>query len=53
MIKSAVARIVSITELPIQYPAIFLAITDAEWKPYKRWKHEQLCQADFQEEHSE
>lgn len=38
--KAGVARIVSISELPVQYPAMFLTITDAEWKPYKRWKHE-------------
>ncbi|KAB7501462.1 Enhancer of mRNA-decapping protein 4 [Armadillidium nasatum] len=39
-VKAGVARIVSISELPVQYPAMFLTITDAEWKPYKRWKHE-------------
>ncbi|XP_068209049.1 enhancer of mRNA-decapping protein 4 isoform X2 [Palaemon carinicauda] len=38
--SSGSARMVSITELPVQYPALSLAVTDAAWKPYKRWKHD-------------
>nr|XP_027220914.1 enhancer of mRNA-decapping protein 4-like [Penaeus vannamei] len=34
------ARLVSVSELPVQYPALSLAVTDAAWKPYKRWKHD-------------
>ncbi|CAL4182249.1 unnamed protein product, partial [Meganyctiphanes norvegica] len=37
---SGSARLVSVSELPVQYPSLFLAITDAAWKPYKRWKHD-------------
>lgn len=34
------AQLVSVSELPVQYPALFLSITDAAWKAYKRWKHD-------------
>lgn len=34
------AQLVSVSELPVQYPALYLSITDAAWKPYKRWKHD-------------
>ncbi|XP_071512823.1 enhancer of mRNA-decapping protein 4-like isoform X2 [Panulirus ornatus] len=37
---SGIARLVSVSELPVQYPALSLSITDAGWKPYKRWKHD-------------
>lgn len=37
---SGIARLVSVSELPVQYPALSLSITDAAWKPYKRWKHD-------------
>ncbi|KAG7156091.1 Enhancer of mRNA-decapping protein 4-like 1, partial [Homarus americanus] len=35
-----IARLVSVSELPVQYPTLSLSITDAAWKPYKRWKHD-------------
>nr|XP_053645484.1 enhancer of mRNA-decapping protein 4-like [Cherax quadricarinatus] len=35
-----IARLVSVSELPVQYPALSMSITDAAWKPYKRWKHD-------------
>ncbi|KAK7078469.1 enhancer of mRNA decapping 4 [Halocaridina rubra] len=38
--SSGIARMVSVTELPVQYPALSLAVTDAAWKSYKRWKHD-------------
>ncbi|XP_076043914.1 enhancer of mRNA-decapping protein 4 homolog Ge-1 isoform X2 [Oratosquilla oratoria] len=34
------ARVVSVSELAVQYPVISLAISDAQWRPYKRWKHD-------------
>nr|XP_045613217.1 enhancer of mRNA-decapping protein 4-like isoform X2 [Procambarus clarkii] len=35
-----IARLVSVSEFPVQYPALSMSITDAAWKPYKRWKHD-------------
>lgn len=39
------AQLVSVSELPVQYPVLFLSITDAAWKPYKRWKHDHMHDA--------
>lgn len=39
------AQLVSVSELPVQYPALFLSITDAAWKAYKRWKHDHTHEA--------
>ncbi|KAK8395280.1 hypothetical protein O3P69_006175 [Scylla paramamosain] len=39
------AQLVSVSELPVQYPALFLSITDAAWKPYKLWKHDHMHDA--------
>ena len=34
------ARVVSVSELAVTHPFLFLSVTDAAWKPYKRWKHD-------------
>ena len=36
------ANVISITEIPVQYPTLAISITDARWRPYKRWKHDHM-----------
>ncbi|KAG0719455.1 Enhancer of mRNA-decapping protein 4 [Chionoecetes opilio] len=44
-VVDGIAQLVSVSELPVQYPGLFLSITDAAWKPYKRWKHDHMHDA--------
>lgn len=39
-----VKRVVSITEIPVQFVPLCVAITSANMKPYQRWKHDMALQ---------